>query len=63
MGMSLKAILVASVALMALNYLRSFVDAQPWMPAMLRRADGIGLDDVVDGAILVAVLYGIHKVV
>jgi hypothetical protein len=63
MGMSIKAVLVMSVALIALNYLRGFADAQTWMPDMLKRAPGIGLDDVLDGAILVGVLFMIHKAV
>ena len=70
MGMSLKAVIVASLALILLNMARAAVDG--YLPAILKRdnAQGIaimganiGLDDVVDGAILVAVLYGIHKVI
>jgi len=63
MGISLKAVLVMSAAIIALNYIRGYLDKQKWMPEMLVRKDGLGLDDVLDGAVLVAVLYGIHKIV
>jgi hypothetical protein len=63
MGLNLKAFVAIFIALVGMNFARTKLDAMTWMPASLKRTDGIGLDDAVDAAGILGILYLVHKFV
>jgi hypothetical protein len=63
MGSKIKTFAFIFGALVLLNFGRPKLEAMSWFPAALKRSDGIGLDDALDAAVILGVLFVAHKYV
>lgn len=63
MGSKVKTFAFIFGGLVLLNYLRPKLEAMSWFPGAMKRQDGIGLDDALDAAVILGVLWAAHKYV